>query len=67
MNERVTWVNEAGHEMNMGVRCGEQAASRADSAWDASEYRPGDRVDVLTLDLQFSVDELYAGITLDEA
>lgn len=41
--------------------------SRADAGWDTSEYRSGERVQVPALNLQFSVDELYAGITLDEA
>ena len=41
--------------------------SRNGAGWDTSEFRPGQRVDVRALGLQFSVDELYAGITLDDA
>ena len=41
--------------------------SRTSEGWDSSEFRPGDRVNVPALALQFSLDELYAGITLDEA
>ena len=41
--------------------------SRNEAGWDTSEVRPGQRVEVAALELQFSVDELYAGITLDEA
>src|SRR4051812_33804313 len=39
---------------------------RNGAAWDTSEYRPGQRVQVAALALEFSVDELYAGIALDE-
>lgn len=41
--------------------------SRSGASWDTSEYRPGQLVEVAALALEFSVDELYAGITLDEA
>jgi hypothetical protein len=37
------------------------------AGWDTSEYRPGQRVKVAALALDFSVDELYAGIALDES
>jgi len=41
--------------------------SRNGAGWDTSEYRPGQRVKVAALALDFSVDELYAGIALDES
>jgi Uma2 family endonuclease len=41
--------------------------SRNGAGWDASEYRPGQRVQVPALALDFSLDELYAGIALDES
>lgn len=41
--------------------------SRNGEAWDTREYRSGQRVEVVTLSLSFAVDELYAGVTLDEA
>jgi len=41
--------------------------ARNGAAWDRSEYRPGQQVAVSALSLEFSVDELYAGIALDEA
>jgi Uma2 family endonuclease len=40
--------------------------SRAGAGWDTSEYRPGEHVTVPALALELSVDELYAGIALDE-
>jgi len=41
--------------------------SRNANAWDTHEYLPGQLVAVNALSLTFAVDELYAGITLDEA
>jgi Uma2 family endonuclease len=41
--------------------------SRNGNVWDTHEYRPGQLVDVSVLSLDFALDELYAGITLDEA
>jgi len=41
--------------------------SRTSIGWDTSEFRPGERVNVPALALQFSLDELYAGIALDDA
>lgn len=41
--------------------------SRNGGAWDTREYRAGQSVEVSALLLSFAVDELYAGITLDEA
>ena len=41
--------------------------SRSAAAWDTTEYRLGQRVEVSALALEFSVDELYAGIALEEA
>jgi len=40
--------------------------SRNGADWDTAECRPGQRVEVAALALEFSVDELYAGIALDE-
>jgi Uma2 family endonuclease len=40
--------------------------SRHGAGWDTFEYRSGQRVEVPSLALEFSVDELYAGIALDE-
>jgi Uma2 family endonuclease len=40
--------------------------SRNGASWDTSEYRPGQRVEVPALALELSVDELYAGIPLDD-
>ena len=40
--------------------------SRSDIGWDTAEYRPGQRVEVAAQALEFSVDELYSGIALDE-
>jgi hypothetical protein len=40
--------------------------SRAGRVWDTREYRPGQRVEVPALSLAFTVDEVYAGVTLDE-
>lgn len=40
--------------------------ARNGAAWDTREYRSGQRVEVSALSLEFSVDELYAGIALDE-
>jgi len=41
--------------------------SRNGNAWDTHEYRPGQLVEVSALSLTFPLDELYAGITLDQA
>lgn len=41
--------------------------ARSSTGWDTFEYRPGQRVQVPALALEFSVDELYVGITLDDA
>jgi Uma2 family endonuclease len=41
--------------------------SRNGSVWDTHEYRPGQLVDIGALALTFTLDDLYAGITLDEA
>jgi len=41
--------------------------SRSGAGWDTCEYRSGQRVEVAALALAFSVDELYAGIALDES
>ena len=41
--------------------------SREGDGWGTHEYRPGQRVEVPALSLDFTLDELYAGITLDEA
>jgi len=41
--------------------------ARNGASWDSFEYRPGQRVEVGSLALDFSVDELYAGISLDES
>jgi len=41
--------------------------SRNGAEWDAAEYRPSERVAIAALALDFSVDELYAGIALDES
>jgi Uma2 family endonuclease len=41
--------------------------SRSGIGWDTQEYRPGDQVVVGALGLSLSVDELYAGIRLDDA
>jgi Uma2 family endonuclease len=40
--------------------------SRNGGAWDTSEYRSGQQAEVAALSLSFAVDELYAGITLDQ-
>jgi len=40
--------------------------SRNSAGWDTFEYRLGERVEIPALALEFSVDELYAGIALDE-
>jgi Uma2 family endonuclease len=40
--------------------------SRNGAGWDAAEYRPGEHVEVPALALQFSLDELYTGIALDD-
>ena len=41
--------------------------SRVGSGWQTHEYRQGERVTVPALSLDLSVDELHAGITLDDA
>jgi Uma2 family endonuclease len=41
--------------------------SRDGNGWSTREYRRGERVSVPALSLELSVDELYAGITLEEA
>jgi Uma2 family endonuclease len=41
--------------------------ARSGTAWDTFEFRAGQLVEVSALGLRFAVDELYAGITLDEA
>ena len=41
--------------------------SRNDRAWDTREYRASEQVEVRALALTFAVDELYAGVSLDEA
>jgi Uma2 family endonuclease len=41
--------------------------ARNGGVWDTQEYRAGQQVEVAALALSFPVDELYAGITLDEA
>jgi Uma2 family endonuclease len=41
--------------------------SRNGDGWNTREYRSGQLVDVSALSLSFALDELYAGITLDEA
>ena len=40
--------------------------SRAASGWESREYRAGESVAVASLALDFAVDELYAGIRLDD-
>jgi len=40
---------------------------RNGDAWDTHEYRGGQQVEVPALSLTFAVDELYAGVSLDEA
>lgn len=40
--------------------------SRNGASWDTSEYHSGQRVEVAALALEFSVDELYAAIALDQ-
>lgn len=40
--------------------------SRDGANWETHEYGAGQRVEVAALSLAFAVDELYAGITLDE-
>ena len=40
--------------------------SRNGSVWDTVEYRPGERVLVSNLSLEFPLDELYAGIALGQ-
>ncbi len=39
--------------------------SRNDAGWDTHEYGPSERVAVPSLALEFSLDELYTGIALD--
>lgn len=41
--------------------------TRNGKAWDVQEYRPGQRVQVQMPALAFDVDELYAGVVLEEA
>lgn len=41
--------------------------TRDGKQWNVKEYRPGQRVEVAALALAFDVDELYAGVVLEEA
>jgi Uma2 family endonuclease len=41
--------------------------SQDNGVWDTREYRLGQQVEIPALSLDFAVDELYAGISLDEA
>jgi len=43
------------------------AIVRTPGGWEQREYRAGDRVELRSPELKFAVDELYAGIVLDEA
>lgn len=40
--------------------------SRTASSWETREYRAGEEVEVRSLDLNLTVDELYAGIRLED-
>ena len=55
----VLFVSHRRHQVTVVARNGQE--------WDTHEYRSGQRVEVAALSLSFAVDELYAGISLDEA